>query len=125
MVMRIDDRQSWFENRFFVAAQANPGEAPGSLARPSVVVPTLVAPTRRPRRRRAQKIRVDSLVTSVAEWDEELLQFTSGWVRHEGQTVVAADRRFHRRYNRDTVTVFNDEKVRLWEIETTCRSWGN
>jgi len=38
-------------------------------------------------------------VTSVAAWDEELLQFTSGWVRREGQTVVAADRRFHRPYN--------------------------
>jgi len=39
-------------------------------------------------------------VTSVAAWDEELLQFTSGWVRREGQTVVAADRSFHRPYNR-------------------------
>ena len=27
--------------------------------------------------------------------------------------------------NRDTVKVFNDGKVRLWEIETTCRWWGN
>src|SRR5439155_7160759 len=44
-------------------------------------------------------------VTSVAAWDEELLQFTSGWVRREGQTVVAADRRFHRPYNRDPVIV--------------------
>ena len=83
MVMRIDDRQSWFENRFLCAAQANPSEAPGSLARPSVVVRPPVAPTWRPRRQRVQKIRVDSLVTSVAEGDEELLQFTSGWVRRE------------------------------------------
>ena len=63
-------------------------------------------------------------MTSIAEWDEELLQFTSGWVRREGQTVVAADRRFHRPYNRDTVKVFNDGKVRFWEIETTCRCAG-
>src|SRR6266581_6753055 len=28
-------------------------------------------------------------------------------------------------YYRDTVKVFNDGKVRFWEIETTCRWWGN
>jgi len=55
-------------------------------------VRTLVAPTRRPRRRRAQKIRVDSLVTSVAEWGWELRQFTSGGVRREGQTVASSGR---------------------------------
>jgi hypothetical protein len=44
-------------------------------------------------------------VTSVAAWDEKLLQFTSGWVRREGQTVVAADRRFHRPFNRVPFTL--------------------
>ena len=39
-------------------------------------------------------------MTSVAEWDEDLCQFTSGWVRREGQTVVAAD-------NRDLAEVTN------------------